>query len=191
MNPAANRLLQRKVGELGNLPAMPSVLHSLGECLSQSPSDGNMEPSWKTLLECAAQEVLEMMAGLRLELGPSPTEEPKGEQTAMVGMAGALCGMTTLQCSRAASTKLASLMLGGDDPPNPSTAKDALGESCNMIAGNFKAKISNLGDHCMLSVPTVITGEDYSMSTTDPSEGVTVALRFDNEQIWVSLIIHS
>jgi putative nucleotidyltransferase with HDIG domain len=43
MNPAANKLLQRKVSELGNLPAMPSVLHSLGECLSASPSDGNIQ----------------------------------------------------------------------------------------------------------------------------------------------------
>jgi len=34
---------------------------------------------------------------------------------------------------------------------------DALGEVCNMIAGNFKNKISGLSEGCMLSVPTVIT----------------------------------
>lgn len=43
MNSVANKILQRRVGELGNLPAMPSVLHSLGECLSASPSDGNIQ----------------------------------------------------------------------------------------------------------------------------------------------------
>jgi putative nucleotidyltransferase with HDIG domain len=43
MNPEANRSLRRKVSELGNLPAMPSVLNSLGECLSASPSDGNIQ----------------------------------------------------------------------------------------------------------------------------------------------------
>jgi HD-like signal output (HDOD) protein len=42
VNPAANKLLQRKVSELGNLPAMPSILKGLGECLSASPSDGNI-----------------------------------------------------------------------------------------------------------------------------------------------------
>ena len=82
-------------------------------------------------------------------------------------------------------------MLGGDTASNPSDAKDALGELCNLIAGNFKGKVSNLADHCMLSVPTVITGEDYSLSTLDPSEGVTLALTFDGEPIWISLIIHS
>ena len=43
MNLAANQVLKRKVGELDNLPAMPSVLHSLGECLSAKPSDGNIQ----------------------------------------------------------------------------------------------------------------------------------------------------
>ena len=38
---------------------------------------------------------------------------------------------------------------------------DALGEICNMVAGNFKNKVSGLGNGCMLSVPTVITGRDY------------------------------
>jgi HD-like signal output (HDOD) protein len=35
MNAATSELLSRKVGELRNLPAMPAVLRSLGECLSQ------------------------------------------------------------------------------------------------------------------------------------------------------------
>lgn len=82
-------------------------------------------------------------------------------------------------------------MLGGDAASNPSVATDALGELCNMVAGNFKGKVNTLADHCMLSVPTVISGEDYSMSTLDPSEGITVALTYDDEPIWVSLIIHS
>jgi chemotaxis protein CheX len=149
------------------------------------------DPSWKSIMECAAMEVFEMMAGVRPEVIASPSEEPQGELTAMVGMAGALCGMTTLRCSRAMSTQFATQMLGGDAASSLSTAQDALGEMCNMIAGNFKGKVSNLADHCMLSVPTVITGGDYSMSTLEPSDGITLALTLDGEPIWLSLIIHS
>jgi chemotaxis protein CheX len=149
------------------------------------------DPNWKALLLCAAQEVFEIMAGVLPEVNPEPAGEPRGEQTAMVGLAGALCGMTILRCSREASTKFASLLLGGEAASNPSTAKDALGELCNMIAGNFKAKISHLADNCMLSVPTVITGGDYSMSTVEPNESFTVALTFDGEPIWISLVIHT
>jgi chemotaxis protein CheX len=149
------------------------------------------DPNWKTIMECAALEVFEMMAGVRLTLNTAPAEVPSGGQTAMVGMAGALCGMTTVRCSRATAVKLASLMLGEDAVSNPASARDALGELCNMIAGNFKAKITGLADACMLSVPTVIAGEDYSMGTAEPTDGVTVALAYEGENIWVSLVSHS
>lgn len=69
--------------------------------------------------------------------------------------------------------------------------RDALGELCNMVAGNFKARVSNLADSCMLSVPTVITGGDYCMETVQPSDGFTVALQYDTELVWVALVLHS
>lgn len=42
MNPAIASLLQRKVSKLGNLPAMPVVLQSLGECLGAGLSEANI-----------------------------------------------------------------------------------------------------------------------------------------------------
>ena len=66
----------------------------------KAPVTVPFDPNWKTIMECAALEVFEMMAGVRLTLNSAPTEAPIGGQTAMVGMAGALCGMTTVRCSR-------------------------------------------------------------------------------------------
>lgn len=43
MNPATASLLQRKISEIGNLPAMPAILRSLGECLSASPTEANLD----------------------------------------------------------------------------------------------------------------------------------------------------
>jgi HD-like signal output (HDOD) protein len=43
MNAATEKLLTQKVNQLQNLPAMPSVLNSLGECLSQSAAKVNVE----------------------------------------------------------------------------------------------------------------------------------------------------
>lgn len=149
------------------------------------------DANWKPIMECAVGEVFELMAGVRLEPNPDPTAEQSGEQTAMVGLAGALCGMTTLRCSQVTSTRLASLMLGEEVAATPSTARDAVGELCNMIAGNFKAKISTLADHCLLSVPTVITGENYSLETSEPTERIVVTSTFEGQPIWVSLIIHT
>ncbi|HEY2548512.1 MAG TPA: hypothetical protein VGI46_20730 [Candidatus Acidoferrum sp.] len=42
----------------------------------------------------------------------------------------------------------------------------------------------------MLSVPTVITGGDYSMEMADPNDGFTVALTYETEPVWVAVTIH-
>ena len=146
---------------------------------------------WQGILECAAQEVFQMMAGADVTLRPASDEPPKGEQTAIVGMAGALCGMSFVQCSTQTAAKLASVMLDGDRATNSGMIADALGELCNMIAGNFKAKIATLEDRCMLSVPTMISGDDYLLRTLQPSEYLRAAFNYEGGVIWVLLTIHT
>jgi chemotaxis protein CheX len=163
----------------------------MGAMLKQgAKAEITFDPAWKPIFEQAIVEVFEMMAGTRLDLNPENAEEPRGEQTAMVGLAGSLRGMVTLRCSHGAAAQFASLMLGGSAGSTPSMIRDALGELTNMIAGNFKAKISNLADSCVLSVPTVISGDDYSMSMLEPNEGITTPLLFGTEPIWVTLVTH-
>jgi len=149
-----------------------------------------VDPHWKGILECAAIEVFGMMANTELSALPEQPEAPKGEQTAMVGLAGPLCGMITIRCKTETAMKFATQMLGKDAKSNPSMVADALGELCNMVAGNFKSKISALADHCMLSVPTVIRGEDYVMQPVRPNSGFQVALGCEGVPVWLALVVH-
>ena len=55
---------------------------------------------------------------------------------------------------------MASKMLEVEEDKTGSELADAMGEICNMVAGNFKNKIAGLSAGCMLSVPTVITGSE-------------------------------
>jgi chemotaxis protein CheX len=158
---------------------------------SARPVTAPFDENWTNILECAAGEVFEMMAGTHLPPYPEPPEEPKSELTAMVGLAGALCGMMTIRCSHKTSVKLASLMLGEEAASSPSAARDAIGELCNMVAGNFKAKISTLADHCMLSAPTVISGESYSLNTAEPTQNATIVLSFEGDLLWITLVVHN
>ena len=149
-----------------------------------------IDAHWKGLLECAAMEVFSMMAGLELKAYEEQPAEVHGDQTAMVGMAGALCGMVTVRCMSATASKLAAALLGGDANANPSIMSDAMGELANMVAGNFKSKVTNLADRCLLSVPTVISGDDYTLQMMPPTEGFNLALSIDGEAVWFSLVIH-
>jgi outer membrane protein OmpA-like peptidoglycan-associated protein len=58
--------------------------------------------------------------------------------TAMVGLAGALCGILTICCSSSTAHQLAKTMLGAAAESEEQVG-DALGEICNMVTGNFES----------------------------------------------------
>ncbi len=145
---------------------------------------------WLPTLQLAVREVFELMLACPLE---SPAETPDTQTldiTAMVGLAGHLCGILTLRCSSKSAARMASRMLGVEVDKAGPEMWDAVGEICNMVAGNFKNKISGLGDGCMLSVPTVITGADYSLHPMANVEFQTIML-FEGEPLVLSLEVHN
>jgi chemotaxis protein CheX len=153
------------------------------------PGSTHLHGSWDVVLEIAAREVFELMLGCKLTKPASPlTEAP--EMTAMVGLAGRLCGVMILRCSGESSILMASRMLGVQPCEIGREGCDAFGEICNMIAGNFKNKISGLGKDCMLSVPTVISGGHYNIHPLSGSEAIELTLLFESRPIGISLQLH-
>lgn len=142
---------------------------------------------WAPLLELSAQEVFGLMLGERLDTPPEPAPENSLDVTSMVGLAGSLCGLLTLRCSSKSAALMATKMLGADGAGAKSQMEDAVGEVCNMVAGNFKNKISGIGDGCKLSVPTVITGSNYSLCTLANDYTMEINLLFQGSHIVISL----
>ncbi|HTR66416.1 MAG TPA: chemotaxis protein CheX [Terriglobales bacterium] len=161
-------------------------MKSADEVLAQN----RIPQDWLPLLEVACREVFEIMMGCKLE-SQGDLARPEFEFTAMVGLAGQLCGVLTLRCSAKSATLMASKMLGVDPTQADEQMWDALGEICNMIAGNFKNKLTGMGDRCMLSVPTVITGADYSFHALADGGPLEALFLFEGVPILVSLEIHT
>ena len=145
---------------------------------------------WVPLMEVAAREVFELMLGCKLTVPEAASDDNLGI-TSMVGLAGKLCGVLSVRCDGKAAALMTSKMLGVDVDKVGAEMSDAMGEIANMVAGNFKNKISGLGDSCMLSPPTVITGSDYSMHSLADSPAVELNLLFESMPIVISLQIHS
>ncbi|HTZ82405.1 MAG TPA: chemotaxis protein CheX [Candidatus Acidoferrales bacterium] len=145
---------------------------------------------WLPTLQLAMQEVFELMLGCALTLPSEPPPEDDLEITSMVGLAGQLCGILTVRCSVRSAARMASRMLGVDAEKAGQEMWDAVGEICNMVAGNFKNKISGMGDGCMLSVPTVITGGDYSVHSM-VNENLRTVFLFEGEPVILTLEVHS
>ena len=145
---------------------------------------------WRPLIEVATREVFELMLSSQLTV-PATAEETTMDVTAMVGLAGQLCGVLSVRCGVKTAALMASKMLGVDLDKVGADMPDALGEVCNMVAGNFKNKIAGLAEGCMLSPPTVITGNDYSLHSQAESPGLEVRLLFEGMPMIITLRIQS
>jgi len=158
--------------------------------VSELLTAGGGHENWVPVLDTAAREVFELMLGCQLTVSATAEETPM-DVTAMVGLAGQLCGMLSVRCQGKAAAVMTSKMLGMPlDKVGPEVA-DALGEVCNMVAGNFKNKIAGLAEACMLSPPTVITGSDYDLHSMSDSPAVEIRMLFESMPIVISLQIHS
>ena len=58
-------------------------------------------------------------------------------------------------------------------------------------AGNFKNKISGLGNGCMLSVPAIISGGHYHVHPLSRAEAIEVTLLFEGAPVSISLRLHN
>ena len=154
------------------------------------PAIGTGRECWLGTLQLAAQEVFELMVGCSLQIPEAPPLEEGLDITSMVGLAGKLCGIMTVRCSTQAAKCMASRMLGIEIDTAGPEMLDAVGEICNMAAGNFKNKIPGLGDGCMLSVPTVITGGDYRLRSMVNDE-FRIVLLFAGEPVVFLLEVHN
>lgn len=141
---------------------------------------------WIPLLELSVREVFELMLGCQLKQLEAGSERGL-DITSMVGLAGQLCGVLSVRSSKESAALMAHKMLGAETDTNSQEVRDAFGEICNMVAGNFKNKISGLGEGCMLSVPTVVTGNDYSLHSLTDSPPLEVRLQFEDRPLIISL----
>jgi chemotaxis protein CheX len=146
---------------------------------------------WRVVLTEAVKEVFSMMVGAEVSIPEVDPSSKDADVTGMVGLAGQMCGVLSVRCSRNAAMRIASQMLGVPPAEAASHQSDAVGEICNMVAGNFKAKIDGLQDKCMLSVPTVITGEDYQLHSLASGDRVELLFVFEGEPLWTMLDVRS
>ena len=146
---------------------------------------------WLPILELAVQEVFEIMLGSRLALTTKSERQPQGEFTAIVGLAGSLRGTVTFSCGSQSANQVAARMLGPEIAHAEGQVRDAIGEICNMIAGNFKNKLTGLDGLCLLSVPAVVTGQAYRFYSMAGGDTLEIVLLFEGDPLVIRLDLHA
>ena len=133
------------------------------------------EETWLPILELAVEEVFEIMLGCRVK--PASSEHMVNEEfTAMVGLAGALCGVLTIRCDAKTAGQVAKSMLG-DTADSEQQVADALGEVCNMIAGNFDsgaAQMKSASEAAFDRIASMLRQRDYRLRIEGHTDNVPI-----------------
>lgn len=144
------------------------------------------EENWLPVLELAVEEVFGIMLNCKVKPVAKSEHQPNPEFTGMIGLAGALCGVLTVCCSAKTAHQIAKGMLG-DAATSDEEVSDALGEICNMTAGNFKNKLAGTDEGCMLSVPSVISGGQYTFRSLAEGNSLETIVLFEDAPVAVRL----
>ncbi|HOI14893.1 MAG TPA: chemotaxis protein CheX [Geobacteraceae bacterium] len=108
----------------------------------------------------------------------------------MVGMAGSYTGILAVHCPQSFALRITSNMLGMDVEEMGDDVNDALGEIANMLGGHVKMVLSKGGMDINLSIPTIISGEEYSINSMAESDTVVVPFTHEGQRFLVSLKLH-
>ena len=122
-----------------------------------------------------------------------PLQEPvhrfKCSITSMVGFAGTYSGVISIHCPVSLALRITSNMLGMECDEVNDDLNDAIGEIANMLGGGVKQVLSKGGLDVKLSIPTVISGEDYTVNSLSDIDCVVIPFRIDDDKFLVGLTL--
>lgn len=131
----------------------------------------------------AAKHVLSTMA----MLDPTPgkpyvkkNNSAAGDVSAIVGLTGDKRGSISLTFSKKCAVAIVKNMLGDDVGDIMQDAKDAVGEITNMISGQARAGLAQMGLAMQASTPTIIFGDNHTISHV--TSGPVIAIPFTSPQ---------
>lgn len=138
----------------------------------------------------ATKDVFGTMVMMELE-DSYPLSEPVTRfhcsVTGMVGLAGTYTGILSIHCPQSLAMRITSNMLGMDVDEIGEDVNDALGEIANMLGGSVKQVLSKGGLDINLSIPTVISGEEYTVNAMSDSDCIIVPFVTEGDQFLVGL----
>ena len=121
----------------------------------------------------ATKDVLSMMAFIQPQPGKPYVKKStaaNGDVTGIVGVTGDKHGSISITFNRKCAVTIVKNMLGDDVQDIMQDVKDAVGEISNMISGQARAGLAEMGVSLQGSTPTIIMGDNHTIShvTTGP-----------------------
>ncbi|MFM8364557.1 MAG: chemotaxis protein CheX [Verrucomicrobiota bacterium] len=127
------------------------------------------------IIDQTVLQVFQTMVSLEASPGAGSTNAPRSTafsgMCGSVGLSGKVNGIVYTTFSEQTARHVAEKILGSDvgDPE----VDDAVGELTNVVSGNLKSRLCDLGFNCTLSIPSVVRGESIRVSAKNAALGVS------------------
>jgi len=105
----------------------------------------------------------------------------------IIGLAGNIKGLLAIHLPTQTALAVTTAFLGMDVDEIDEDVRDAIGELANMLGGNLKSAIDPKGSEIKLSMPSSVSGEEYSIDCIADSEEITIPFDLDGTTFLVEL----
>jgi len=111
----------------------------------------------------------------------------KGDVSSVIGLSGETSGTISVSFMEPCILSIVSNMFGEKMTELNEEVMDAVGEIANMISGQARQDLENMGKVLYAAIPTVISGKDHTIShmTTAPIMAVPFHTEYGNFTIEV------
>lgn len=130
----------------------------------------------------ATVNVIETMAFVKSEAGKPHLKKDnvaQGDVSGIVGFTGEANGTVSITFDELCILKIVSNMLGEEMAEINNEIADAVGELTNMISGQARKELEEIGKVFHGAIPTVITGKNHKLETM--TKGPKIAIPFKTE----------
>ncbi len=138
----------------------------------------------------ATRNVLETMANVQLTAGKPYLKKDRiavGDISGIIGLTGFARGVVVVSFSKACALKVINSMMGEQYVDLVDEVKDAVGEITNMVSGDARRAISEMGMTFEAGIPTVITGERHEITRIAKEPCIAIPFKVGNEDLAVEV----
>ena len=145
------------------------------------------------LLRAAVIEIFGTMIGLQVQ--PEPPNSPivnNGSTIAgAVGFIGRITGVIYIYAPEEFAVRLTEKLIGSElnGADRDEMVNDSMGELANMIVGHLKSRLSDRGNSCVMTIPSVVRGTNFQIEPVSTSIRRVFSFRSHEHQLVVESLL--
>lgn len=145
------------------------------------------------LVGSAVTEVMTTMMSFKVR----PTQEAinfstgEGHLASAVGFIGKTTGVVYLYASDRFARLMTCRLLGLEDSDieGDEMVNDAMGEMANMVVGHIKSRLVDRGMACVLTIPSIVRGSNFSIEPVSSAERRVFYFDCDHGRLGVEVML--